>query len=208
MSMLFHVYQDDGRWFWRDLKFRYECNCQASRGACRVMSKSYPKWQNFQFTRNHDGFFFLHTLPLTSISIIVSRFMLKYLHFFVKKCSVYLLYLQHWHCNVWLKMTQKLTSKCQKDLMKTWKCIERLCENDTAKPLWAWKQMEKYSNVPKFSDRQVWKNSVDPDQTAPRGAVWSGSTLFAISSASFGKSIRVKFKDTCNYSIFFGCPNF
>ena len=22
-------------------------------------------------------------------------------------------------------------------------------------------------------------NSVDPDQTAPRGAVWSGSTLFA-----------------------------
>ena len=25
-----------------------------------------------------------------------------------------------------------------------------------------------------------------PDQTAPRGAVWSGSTLFAILSASFG----------------------
>ena len=23
-------------------------------------------------------------------------------------------------------------------------------------------------------------NSVDPDQTAPQGAVWSGSTLFAI----------------------------
>ena len=29
-------------------------------------------------------------------------------------------------------------------------------------------------------------NSADPDQTAPRGAVWSGSTLFAILSASFG----------------------
>ena len=31
-------------------------------------------------------------------------------------------------------------------------------------------------------------NSVDPDQTAPRGAgaSWSGSTLFAIPSASFG----------------------
>ena len=28
-----------------------------------------------------------------------------------------------------------------------------------------------YRNVPKFSDRQVWANSVDPDQTAPRGAV-------------------------------------
>ena len=30
------------------------------------------------------------------------------------------------------------------------------------------------------------RNSADPDQTAPRGAVWSGSTLFAISAASFG----------------------
>ena len=29
----------------------------------------------------------------------------------------------------------------------------------------------KYRNVPKFSDRQVWANSADPDQTAPpRGA--------------------------------------
>ena len=43
-----------------------------------------------------------------------------------------------------------------------------------------------YHNVPKFSDRQVWANSADPDQTAPRGAVWSGSTLVAIPSASFG----------------------
>ena len=31
-----------------------------------------------------------------------------------------------------------------------------------------------FRNVPKFSDRQVWVNSVDPDQTAPGGAVWSG----------------------------------
>ena len=29
-------------------------------------------------------------------------------------------------------------------------------------------------------DRYAWANSADPDQTAPRGAVWSGSTLFAI----------------------------
>ena len=27
-----------------------------------------------------------------------------------------------------------------------------------------------------------WANSVDPDQIAPKGAVWSGSTLFAILS--------------------------
>ena len=45
---------------------------------------------------------------------------------------------------------------------------------------------QKYHNVHKFSDRQVWANSADPDQTAPRAAVWSGSTLFAIPSASFG----------------------
>ena len=38
----------------------------------------------------------------------------------------------------------------------------------------------------KFSDRQVWANSADPDQTAPRGAGWSGSKLFAILSALFG----------------------
>ena len=43
-----------------------------------------------------------------------------------------------------------------------------------------------YPNDPKFSDRYAWVNSADPDQTAPRGAVWSGSTLFAIPSASFG----------------------
>ena len=30
---------------------------------------------------------------------------------------------------------------------------------------------------PKEADRM--ENSVDPDQTAPLGAVWSGSTLFA-----------------------------
>ena len=40
-----------------------------------------------------------------------------------------------------------------------------------------------YHNDPKFSDRYAWTNSADPDQTAPRGAVWSGSTLFAIPSA-------------------------
>ena len=29
----------------------------------------------------------------------------------------------------------------------------------------------RYRNIPKFSDRQVWANSADPDQTAHRGAV-------------------------------------
>ena len=47
-------------------------------------------------------------------------------------------------------------------------------------------QLSYYHNVPKFWGGQIWANSADPDQTAPRGAVWSGSTLFAIPSASFG----------------------
>ena len=51
------------------------------------------------------------------------------------------------------------------------------------KPQFTVKQMQKIiRHFPKFSDRQVWANSVDPDQTAPR----SGSTLFAIPSARFG----------------------
>ena len=49
---------------------------------------------------------------------------------------------------------------------------------------------------PKFSDRQVWANSADPDQTGPREAVWSGTTLFAIPSASFGR-INSMIKPTC-----------
>ena len=43
-----------------------------------------------------------------------------------------------------------------------------------------------YHNDPKFLDRYAWANSADPDQSAPLGAVWSVSTLFAIPSASFG----------------------
>ena len=43
-----------------------------------------------------------------------------------------------------------------------------------------------YRKISKYMDRKVWAHSVDQDQTAPTGAVWSGSTLFAISFASFG----------------------
>ena len=31
-----------------------------------------------------------------------------------------------------------------------------------------------------MSDKMAYANSADPDQTAPEGAVWLGSTLFAI----------------------------
>ena len=37
----------------------------------------------------------------------------------------------------------------------------------------------KISNT-KVSDKMTYANSADPDQAAPSGAVWSGSTMFAI----------------------------
>ena len=35
-------------------------------------------------------------------------------------------------------------------------------------------RLQDYHNVPKFLDKQLWANSVDPDQTAPRS---SGQTV-------------------------------
>ena len=70
-----------------------------------------------------------------------------------------------------------------------------------------------YHHDLKFSDTQVWANSVVPDQTAPNravsGAVWPGSALFAIPSAyfghiSYGKTTLFKFQDQWGWgSIFF-----
>ena len=37
----------------------------------------------------------------------------------------------------------------------------------------------KISNT-NVSDKMICANNADPDQTAPEGAVWSGSALFAI----------------------------
>ena len=37
----------------------------------------------------------------------------------------------------------------------------------------------KISNT-KVSDKMTYANSADPDQAVPSGAVWSGSTMFAI----------------------------
>ena len=53
-------------------------------------------------------------------------------------------------------------------------------------PRWQTMNKLRYRNVPKFSAKQVCANSVDPDETAPRRAVWSVSTLFAIPAAPFG----------------------
>ena len=45
----------------------------------------------------------------------------------------------------------------------------------------------------KVSDKMAYANSLDPDRTAPKGAVWSGSRLFAIPPSSLGNnSIKSK----------------
>ena len=46
----------------------------------------------------------------------------------------------------------------------------------------------------KVSDKMAYANSVDQDQNAPKGAVWSGSTLFAIPLGILGNNcIKSKF---------------
>ena len=35
-----------------------------------------------------------------------------------------------------------------------------------------------YRNDPKFSDRKVWANSADPDQTAPRSSLFAIPVIF------------------------------
>ena len=44
----------------------------------------------------------------------------------------------------------------------------------------------------KMSDKLAFANSADPDQTAPKGAAWSGSTLFAIPLRILKKELHKK----------------
>ena len=55
----------------------------------------------------------------------------------------------------------------------------------------------RYGKCPKISNTKVsdiiaYANSADPDQTAPEGAVWSGSSLFAIPLSSWRKKCIMK----------------
>ena len=42
------------------------------------------------------------------------------------------------------------------------------------------------------SDKMAYTNSLDPDQTALEGAVWSGSTLFVIPLSILKKQLQKK----------------
>ena len=46
--------------------------------------------------------------------------------------------------------------------------------------------------VHKILYKPIYAKSADPDQTAPEGAVWSGSTLFAIQLSSLKNNIKRK----------------
>ena len=86
------------------------------------------------------------------------------------------------HANVWL-VEQKLL----------FLVIKFVCSCLVTVDTW-------YRNVPKFLDRQVWVNSVDPDQTPP----------FAIPSAYFGLWMHystVKLPCSNFRTIFLGCLN-
>ena len=53
-----------------------------------------------------------------------------------------------------------------------------------------------YSNDPKFLDRQVWANSVDPDQTAPdQGLHCLPFSLHLLDSLLYSKMILCQFQD-------------
>ena len=56
-------------------------------------------------------------------------------------------------------------------------------------------------NDPKFSDTQALANSAYPDQTAPRGAVWSGSTLLAIPFTTFGHNFSMERSFCLNFGV-------
>ena len=74
----------------------------------------------------------------------------------------------------------------------------------------------KYRKCPKISytkvpNKMACANSADPDQTAPEGAVWSGSTLFAIplnilgnnciKKQNLGKKVWIMFEILGHYRI-------
>ena len=56
--------------------------------------------------------------------------------------------------------------------------------------------------LPNFTDiLNIEANSVDPEQTAPIGAVWSGSTLFAIEASYTFKQTRKADDFCCDWRI-------
>ena len=64
-----------------------------TRVTASCMPNSYPEWRKFQFaSNNHYKFFFLHTLPSTTVInyALFYQFCVKISTFSIKKCSVQL----------------------------------------------------------------------------------------------------------------------
>ena len=58
---------------------------------------------------------------------------------------------------------------------------------------------ETYRNDPKFLDRQIWANSVDPDQTAPdQGLHCLPFRLHLSDTSLYVQTLMFNFDDNCN----------
>ena len=53
----------------------------------------------------------------------------------------------------------------------------------------------------KVANKMAYANSTDPDQTAPEGAVWSGSTLFAYPLSFLRNNCIEQAKDKKMYGV-------
>ena len=70
-------------------------------------------------------------------------------------------------CNICIRALTMHTAVVKMEVYILNKCHKF---KDSDRNLTDWSDYD-YRNDPKFLDRQVWANSADPDQTAPRGAV-------------------------------------
>ena len=94
----------------------------------------------------------------------------------------------------------RLTDHSQHDPNVDWAVKLQLRQTNSCKNGLKWNKFIKftYDKCPKNSytsvaDKMAYANSADPDQTAPKGAVWSGSILFAIPLSSLrDNSIKSK----------------
>ena len=73
--------------------------------------------------------------------------------------------------------------------------------------LWRNVENDKYRNDPKFSDRQAWANSVDPDQTAPLIRVYTVCHSVCIVWTHYSMVEPHSSNFRVYYSKLFGCPN-
>ena len=91
------------------------------------MRNSYPEGQNFQFAPNNRWILFLANISFDRCLNMDYFINLtpKFLHLRPKNVR-FSSYLQHWHRNDWWKLTSKLMSNCQKDVLMSYTRLTRV----------------------------------------------------------------------------------